>query len=67
LDSAWRNVAPRAVATAGRLTQLAGPSRVCIPAATATQRERSMRSILLYFLGIPIPIILLLAMCTHHF
>jgi len=27
----------------------------------------SMRSILLYFIGIPIPIILLLAMCTHHF
>jgi hypothetical protein len=26
-----------------------------------------MRSILLYFLGIPIPIILLLALCTHHF
>jgi len=27
----------------------------------------NMRSILLYFLGIPIPIILLLAFCTHHF
>jgi len=26
-----------------------------------------MRSILLLFLGIPIPIILLLAFCTHHF
>jgi hypothetical protein len=26
-----------------------------------------MRSILLYFIGVPIPIILLLAMCTHHF
>jgi len=26
-----------------------------------------MRSILLYFIGIPIPIILLLALCTHHF
>jgi len=26
-----------------------------------------MRSVLLYFIGIPIPIILLLAMCTHHF
>jgi hypothetical protein len=26
-----------------------------------------MRSILLYFLGVPIPVILLLAMCTHHF
>jgi hypothetical protein len=29
--------------------------------------EASMRSILLYFIGIPIPIILLLALCTHHF
>jgi len=26
-----------------------------------------MRSVLLYFIGIPIPIILLLALCTHHF
>jgi hypothetical protein len=26
-----------------------------------------MRSILLMFLGIPLPIILLLALCTHHF
>jgi len=26
-----------------------------------------MRSILLMFLGVPIPIILLLAFCTHHF
>ncbi|HEY5008655.1 MAG TPA: hypothetical protein VII42_11660 [Caulobacteraceae bacterium] len=26
-----------------------------------------MRSILLYCIGIPIPLILLLAMCTHHF
>jgi len=26
-----------------------------------------MRSILLYLVGIPIPIILLLALCTHHF
>jgi len=30
-------------------------------------RGRSMRSVLLYFIGIPIPIILLLALCTHHF
>jgi hypothetical protein len=29
--------------------------------------EAAMRSILLYFLGVPIPIILLLAMCSHHF
>jgi len=26
-----------------------------------------MRSILLYVIGIPIPIILLIALCTHHF
>jgi len=26
-----------------------------------------VRSILLMFLGVPIPIILLLAFCTHHF
>jgi len=26
-----------------------------------------MRSILLLFLGVPIPIILLLALCTNHF
>jgi len=26
-----------------------------------------MRSILLLILGVPIPIILLLAFCTHHF
>lgn len=29
-------------------------------------RTTSMRSILLYAIGVPIPIILLLAMCTHH-
>jgi hypothetical protein len=26
-----------------------------------------MRSMLLWFVGVPIPIILLLALCTHHF
>jgi hypothetical protein len=26
-----------------------------------------MRSIILWLIGIPIPIILLLALCTHHF
>jgi len=26
-----------------------------------------MRSILLWVIGVPIPIILLLALCTHHF
>jgi hypothetical protein len=29
--------------------------------------ETAMRSILLYVIGIPIPIILLIALCTHHF
>jgi hypothetical protein len=33
-----------------------------------TVLERShMRSILLFAIGVPIPIILLLAFCTHHF
>jgi len=31
------------------------------------QRKRTMRGILLWLIGIPIPIILLLAVCTHHF
>jgi hypothetical protein len=29
--------------------------------------EVDMRSILLWAIGVPIPIILLLAFCTHHF
>jgi hypothetical protein len=29
--------------------------------------EFVMRSVLLWLIGIPIPIILLLALCTHHF
>jgi hypothetical protein len=29
--------------------------------------EATVRSILLWLIGIPIPIILLLALCTHHF
>ena len=33
----------------------------------AQARRTSMRSILLYFIGVPIPVILLLALCTHHF
>ena len=28
--------------------------------------EIAMRSILLWLIGIPLPIILLLALCTHH-
>lgn len=30
-------------------------------------KEITMRSILLYFIGVPIPIILLIALFTHHF
>jgi hypothetical protein len=36
-----------------------------IPSRTLLRRH-VMRSVLLYLLGIPIPIILLLAFCTHH-
>jgi hypothetical protein len=39
---------------------------LCGP-TVAIRWEEIMRSILLWFLGVPIPIILLLAMCTHHF
>jgi hypothetical protein len=36
--------------------------------ARAGKKETEvMRSILLWLIGIPIPIILLLALCTHHF
>jgi hypothetical protein len=33
----------------------------------ATKEAELMRSILLWLIGVPIPIILLLALCTHHF
>jgi hypothetical protein len=29
--------------------------------------EAKVRSILLWLIGVPIPIILVLALCTHHF
>jgi hypothetical protein len=32
-----------------------------------TKETQAMRSVLLWLIGIPIPIILLLALCTHHF
>jgi hypothetical protein len=35
--------------------------------AIANEDDQAMRSILLMFLGVPLPIILLLAFCTHHF
>jgi hypothetical protein len=33
----------------------------------AEKEAKAMRSILLWLIGIPIPIILLIALCTHHF
>ena len=39
-----------------------------IIAARAGKKEAEvMRSMLLWLIGVPIPIILLLALCTHHF
>jgi hypothetical protein len=32
-----------------------------------SNEEVAVRSVFLWFIGVPIPIILLLAMCTHHF
>jgi hypothetical protein len=29
--------------------------------------EESMRSVILWAVGVPLPLILLLAFCTHHF
>jgi hypothetical protein len=37
------------------------------PPGRAIVWSLAMRSILLWLIGIPIPIILLLALCTHHF
>ena len=34
---------------------------------STAKEEMTMRSILLYLIGVPLPIILLLAMCSHHF
>jgi hypothetical protein len=39
-------------------------SRSCLGAGP---KERPMRSVILWLIGIPIPIILLIALCTHHF
>jgi hypothetical protein len=36
--------------------------------STEQRREESaMRSVLLWLIGVPLPVILLLAFCTHHF
>ena len=51
-----------------RLERFMEPFRVrTIHAAGRPVGEYSMRSIFLWLIGIPIPIILLLAFCTHHF
>ena len=42
-------------------------AKVGRPAVACTVQETIVRSILLMFLGVPIPVILLLALCTHHF
>jgi hypothetical protein len=47
-----------------------GPSRGPAPRGLANPNHGlgpTMRSILLALFGVPIPIILLLAFCTHHF
>jgi len=41
--------------------------RFILASAGAYLEAEVMRSILLYLIGIPIPIILLLVLCTHHF
>lgn len=46
---------------------LAGDSAITSRPFRPLLKEAIMRSILLYMIGIPIPIILLLAVFTHHF
>jgi hypothetical protein len=41
--------------------------RTIIVARAGKKETVVMRSILLWLIGVPIPIILLLALCTHHF
>jgi len=36
-------------------------------AHNSDERKAAMRSMLLWLIGVPVPIILLLALCTHHF
>jgi hypothetical protein len=33
----------------------------------ANFEESAMRSVILWAIGVPLPLILLLALCTHHF
>jgi hypothetical protein len=37
-----------------------------ISSAGEIEEEVAMRSVLLWLIGVPIPLILLLAFCTHH-
>jgi hypothetical protein len=48
------------------MTEPFRPLFIVAPRAGKKETE-VMRSILLWIIGIPIPIILLLALCTHHF
>ena len=49
-------------------TDVAEPYHRRDHAARAGKKETEVtRSILLWLIGVPIPIILLLALCTHHF
>jgi hypothetical protein len=42
-------------------------TRIIEPIRAGKEETVAMRSVLLWLIGIPIPIILLLAFCTHHF
>lgn len=57
----WTEAGPRALSR-GEVVTL--PTRGRSP--DAGQGRTRMRSIFLWLIGIPLPIILLLAFCTHH-
>jgi len=40
--------------------------RTIVAAGRVSKETVAMRSVLLWLIGIPIPLILLLAFCTHH-
>jgi hypothetical protein len=42
-------------------------ARIIVRRRAELKETVAMRSILLWLIGVPIPIILLLAFCTHHF
>jgi hypothetical protein len=50
-----------------RQTALGARHGEASPNDTSWTGGPDVRSILLMFLGVPIPVILLLAFCTHHF